>query len=328
MILCFGVFANILNLCKRGLPQDKFVPRIAWVVDRQNSSLASDLNYVVDDPDGMEGNKSVVSKLLSCVRPLILKDTQLPSLAVARERFKSKVMPFIKDDRVAKAVLATLYIISEDKTIRDERKERFREYLGMYRDELLQQTTFNVPDFFARVLLYTTCVDNNEGRSYAKKITDAFIEKIVKESWAEIKWDATTQAITIMPTAEGEFRAEIEELSELRRSLMIEPVNYVDTGWLGVDESVLFPSRYGKIEFKDPAVKKKVFDKMEQYAKLVQEFIECSMKGQQSAARQSVNWPIFPNERMQAIRQQLEDISDELCTLYTLSVFSDRFSSQ
>ena len=133
MTLCFGIFAGILNCCKRELSQEKFVPRIAWVLDRRNRSLKSeskedrdeDKGSAVDNPDNTEGNKSVVSRLLSCKRPLVLRENQLPSLEVARERFKSQVMPFINEDMVAKAVSAVLYIISKDETIEAEHKESF-----------------------------------------------------------------------------------------------------------------------------------------------------------------------------------------------------------
>ena len=324
MILCFGIFAGTLNCCNLGLPQEGFVPKLAWVVDRQNASLESNLDFIVDDPDGMAGNKPVVSRLLSCQRPLVLKEKQLPSLAVARERFKSKVMPFIKDDRVAKAVLATLYIISKDETIRDVRKERFREYLGIYSDELLQQTSFDVPDFFARVLLYTTCIDNKEGGPYAKEITDAFIEKVVNESWAELKWDATTQTVEIIHSEADCLFDEVNMLSELRHSLMAEQVSYTDTGWLGIDESVLFPGRYKRIEFKDPSVKAMVSNNLMQYIKLVHELIDCLKAQQQLTAGQTAMWPVFPDKRMQDIRQRLTTLSNELLAI---GIFSERLSA-
>lgn len=94
MILCFGTFAGILSCCAQGLPRVKFVPRVAWVVDRRNSSLATGLDFVVDDPDGMAGNPAVVSNLLSCKRPLKLRESEeyRPSIKDARKRFEDKVM--------------------------------------------------------------------------------------------------------------------------------------------------------------------------------------------------------------------------------------------
>lgn len=320
MILCFGIFAKILNLCTYERSQGKFIPRVAWVIDSCNSSLAIGLDFDVDDPDGMEGNKTVVSRLLSCDRPLKLRDKQLPSLAVARERFKSKVMPFINEDMVAKAVLAILYIISKDETIETERKESFRSYLGMYREELLRQTRFDVPDFLTKVLLYTTCVDNEEGQPYVKEITDTLIEEVANNSWTELKWDATSQVVEVVRSEENNFYDEIEALNELRLSLMDAPVNHTDIEWMGVDERVLFPSRYKHMGFKDAEVKRRFSTRLVQYAKLVHELTEYSVVSQQS-----VTWSMFPDEKIRGIRQQLADLSNELLTL---GIFSERLNAE
>lgn len=325
MILCFGIFAKILNLCTYERSQGKFIPRVAWVIDSCNSSLAIGLDFDVDDPDGMEGNKTVVSRLLSCDRPLKLRDKQLPSLAVARERFKSKVMPFINEDMVAKAVLAILYIISKDETIETERKESFKSYLGMYREDLLRQSVFDVPDFLTRILLYTTCVYNKEGQPYVKEITDTFIEEVANDSWVELKWDAATQTVEVVRSEENNFYDEIEALNELRLSLMDAPVNHTDIDWLGVDERVLFPSRCKRIEFGDPNAKAMLSNKLMQYMKLVHKLTDCLMEQQQSAAGKTATWPIFPDERMQDIRQQLADLSNELLTL---GIFSERLNAE
>lgn len=219
MILCFGIFARILNCCRQDvLPGVKFVPKIAWVVDRKNSSLAVGLKDEVKDEelDDMEGNSTVVTKLLSCERPLVIKSKRLPSIEEASKDFKSKVMPHINGDKIAKAVLAVLYIISKDETIVNERKETFRKFVGMYKDELLQQIKFDPPDFFARVLLYTTCVNNEEGCPYVKEITDDFIEKVAAalDSRTELKWDTTTKTAEIIRlTGIQSWMSTIESLS-------------------------------------------------------------------------------------------------------------------
>ena len=250
MILCFGIFADVLNRCNLGLPQEGFVPRVAWVVDRRNSSLASNLDFDVDDPDGMEGNKPVVSRLLSCERPLKLRDKQLPSLQVARERFKSEVMPFISEDMVAKAVLAVRYIISLDDTIDNERKETFKKYLGMYRDEFLQQTIFDVPDFFTRVLLYTTCVDNKEGQPYVKEITDTLIEEVANDNWTELRWDAITQTLELIPTGEKRLSDWVDQLCQLRSPLAEDAEGFANMEWIGVNMTDLDPSIWGRTEIR------------------------------------------------------------------------------
>ena len=101
MILCFGTFAKILSCCSKKLPDVRFVPRIAWVVDRMHSSLGPVVDSDIADGnfDGMVGNKSVVSRLLSCERGFELSNKSLPSAEVAAERFRAKVLPFIDQDK-------------------------------------------------------------------------------------------------------------------------------------------------------------------------------------------------------------------------------------
>lgn len=250
MTLCFGIFARVLSCCTHGKPEYEFIPRVAWVIDRRNSSLASGLDFDVDDPDGMEGNKPVVSKLLSCEHSLVLRDKQLPSLVVACERFKSKVMPFINEDMVAKAVLTVRYIISLDDTIGNERKETFKKYLGMYRDEFLQQTIFDVPDFFTRVLLYTTCVDNNEGQPYVKEITDTLIEEVANNNWAELRWDAITQTLELIPTGEKLLSDRVNQLCQLRSPIAEDAEGFANMEWIGINMTDLDPSIWGRTEIR------------------------------------------------------------------------------
>lgn len=272
MILCFGIFVGILNCCKRELSQEKFVPRIAWVLDRRNRSLKSeskedrdeDKGSAVDNPDNTEGNKSVVSRLLSCKRPLVLRENQLPSLEVARERFKSQVMPFINEDMVAKAVLAVLYIISKDETIEAEHKESFRRYLGMYKEELLQQTSFDVPDFLTRVLLYTTCVDNKEGQPYVKKITDTFIEEATNDNWAELKWDTITQTLELIPAKEKLLSDRVDQLCQLRSPITAD--KYLSTEWIWVNMTDLDPSIWGRTEIRESDAQRLLSRKINPYA--------------------------------------------------------------
>lgn len=331
MRLCFGIFANILNCCKKKVTKKKLIPRIAWVVDRRNSTLTDNLEFTVYDPDGTTGNSSVITKLLSCKQPFILREDEeyRPSIEDAKKRFEDKVMPFIDEGKIKKAVLTTLYVIKKDETIETEqRKGIFKKYLGLYKEELLQQTKFVAPDFFARVLLYTTCVDNEEGSPYAEKITDAFIEEAVKNSWVELKWDATTQTVEVIPTEEKRLLDEVNMINRLQLSVAedrYDPYDYVDTGWLGVDKRVLFPSRYRRIEFKDPETKRMALDNIAQYTKLAREFVDYLVAKQQLLSGQAAGWPLFPDERMRDIRQQLDDLS---CELLSLGLLGEHFSTK
>ncbi|MBD5085071.1 MAG: hypothetical protein HDT33_08465 [Clostridiales bacterium] len=367
MILCFGTFASLLHCCgSPQLPRNKFVPRVAWVIDTKNSSLGRNLTsdkdfaeVTSDVLDIMEGNPPVVSRLLSCQRPLELKNKRLPSVETATKRFEDAVMPFIDKDSVAKAVLGTLHIIYEDETIGVEHRENFKKYFEMYKEDLLRQTEFNAPAFFARVLLYTTCVDNTkgrscifpdeeppdeelphgedkeglpcenglpcrEGRSCVKTITTKFVEEIIKESWADLKWDAVTQTVKLIPTEEKHFHDEIQNISKRYFSSIINPM-YIDSNisWLGVDESALFPGIYPRIELDDE--KKKIAkDKMMQYIKLTHKLVNSLTGRSNSTESRIAAWPIFPDKKLRDLRQQLSDLG---CELMLLGLFSSNSSA-
>ena len=315
MVLCFGTFASILNCCKQNLPQDKFVPRIAWVVDRRNSSLGSEIDFDVEDPADIDGNKPVVTRLLSCQRPLVLRDKQLPSHRTAKERFASQVMPSMNESMIAKALLAVLYVIQSDSTIENEYAATFKENLGVSKDKLLTLTKFNAPDFFARVLRYTTYIDNKAGRPYAGKITEAFIERVADECWSELKWHADTQTVEIIPSEAKRLREELYVINEFRLSLMAERVDITDMGWLDIDMGVLFSRESPLIEIKDRNTQQMVSRKILQYIRLVHEFVECILEAQKATSDPIMRWTLFPNERMRDIRQKLTNISDDLLSI-------------
>lgn len=325
MVLCFGTFASILNQCRLNMPQEKFVSRIAWVVDRRNSSLGSEIDFDVEDPADIDGNKPVVTRLLSCQRPFVLRDKQFPSLRTAKQRFASQVLPFIKENSIAKALLAVLYVIQYDSTIENGHAATFKENLGVSKDKLLTLTKFNAPDFFARVLRYTTYIDNKAEPPDKIKIKKDFIDNAVNESWAELRWDADTQTVEVIPSEEKCLRDEIDRLSELRLALMEEPAGYTYTDWLDVDKSFLFPNCFSQIKFESPEMKALVSKKMVRYAKLVHEFTDCLIATQRSDTGQRAKWPIFPDEKLRGIRQQLTLLSDEL---FALGIFSEHLYAE
>lgn len=254
MILCFGTFGRVLNCCRHGISMSRFVARVAWVVDTKNRCLGAGLDYEIDDNalDTIKNlsNPPVASRLLSCKQDFELNGNKEPPVDVSFKRFKSKVMPFINEDMVAKAVLTVRYIISLDDTIGNERKETFKKYLGMYRDEFLQQTIFDVPDFFTRVLLYTTCVDNNEGRPYVKKITDTLIEGIANDDWAELRWDTITQTLELVPAGERRLSDWVDQLCQLRSPIAEDVEGFVNMEWIGVNMTDLDPSIWGRTEIR------------------------------------------------------------------------------
>lgn len=255
MVLCFGIFAKTLSLCRQKTPEIKLIARIAWTVDRMNSCLGAGLDYEIPD-DELDikslGNAPVVSRLLSCEQDFALKRNKKPTVEIVCKGFKDKVMPFLAEDKVAKAVLAVRKIIALDETIDDTRKETFNKFLGMYKDEFLQQTSFDVPAFFAKVLLYTTCINNRDGQPYANMISNDFIEDAVGTDWAKLNWNASAQTLELIPTGEKRLSELVDRLYKLRPSIgEVEDENeYANMEWLGIDLTDLDPSIYGRTEIR------------------------------------------------------------------------------
>lgn len=259
MILCLGTFGKVLSCCKQEISEAKLIARIAWVVDEMNSCLGANLDYEISakELDTIKiGNASVVSKLLSCSQNFELSKGKRPSVEKARERFNSEVMPFINEDMAAKAVLAVRKIISLDDTIIDTQKETFKKCLGMYRDELLQQTRVDVPGFFARILLYTTYINNRNEKSYVGMITDKFIEEAAGTTWEELKWDTATQILELIPAGEKRLSDRVNQLTQLRPSIIEDEEAFVNMDWIGINMTGLDPSIWGRTEIRDSDAQK------------------------------------------------------------------------
>jgi len=309
MILCFGTFAKALSCCRHGLTENEFVARIVWVIDRKNSCLGESLDYEIteeflDDREDI-GNPSVVSKLLSCKQALTLRSNKLPSTEIACETFKDKVIPFIDPDKIMKSVLAVLYIISKDDTIDTVNMEKFKSCFGLYKDELLRQRKFYVPDFFARVLLYATYVKNKNDLSGVEEITDEFVENAAKICWVETKWNHEGLIVEILPKEERILLDNIIMLNKMSYSLMKDeqPLD-VDIGLIGVNEKDFFPSFFRDIEFK--CDRRLVSEKLIKYVKLVREFFECLTANQQKG------WPVYPNEQLQDKLHKIDGLNNEI----------------
>ncbi len=298
------------------LSENKLIARVAWTVDGENSCLGAGLDYEIsdDDLDTIEklGNSPVISRLLSCKQDFEFKGKKRFPVEKVCDRFKRKVMPFLAEDKIAGAVVAILYLISKDETTWTERRECFKKYLGMYGYELQQQTKFDAPDFFARILLYTTSFNNREGQPYADMITEEFFEEAANATWAELKWNTDTQTLELLPSEEERLLEEVNSLSDLRLSVMYDQDSFIDTGWLGVDREVLFPSRYHHFEIKNPEIRKLLSHKMQRYIQLVRKFMDCLVSSESLVAQ----WPVFPDERTLAIRQQLAALSKEMEDIY------------
>jgi len=183
----------------------------------------------------------------------------------------------------------------------------------MHKDELLRAAEFNVSDFFARVLLYTTYVNNIDGRQCVVGITDDYIKEAAKNNWSEVELDADRQKVIIKPSKENYFWDRIHEINWM---YIVPARDLLGIPWLVPDELyTLFPSHYVKVEFKDPEKRHEAVCKMKEYMELTHELASCLKRGRESRTDYAPRWPIFPDEQMKEIFQRMEDIGGELFVL-------------
>lgn len=200
MRLCFGTFATILNLCKKNnVSQTPFIAKIVWSVDNHNSCIGyEDKADIIKDPECISGEKTKVSRLLSCTREFQYNSVKRESKYVI-ERLERAISADLDEDKKSKLVFALLDIIRRDKCIDSEKKETFKAYLGVYKQELLKKDKFILFDFLGRILLYTVNgnIDNSVGKSCVKSITNDSIEHFASLYENEYQWDAVTQTLTL-----------------------------------------------------------------------------------------------------------------------------------
>lgn len=194
MVLCYGTFTKILNLCKinkRNPPQ-----RVL-----QNKILSSVYKSYIDA--GIPDDTS--TKLLQCKQGLpkdvieaarkIVNDGDMKSVA---DHFQKKIIGahLLKNDETTrKIIVASLMdIIKNDQSISDATVVELVN--NITKKDLLEKKEFILSDFLAGIFLFTVLdVDNNKGKNFCKEINgdflSSFFEKIeqlnVKETEDFIK---------------------------------------------------------------------------------------------------------------------------------------------
>lgn len=248
MRLCFGIFAKVINLCRNNILQAPLIARIVMCIDPENTIFSYNIAIInqINDYDTITDtitddficNEQTISKLLACRITFAFsnrKSPKLPQQDIVVNRFENLVAPYIDEDKKGKIILTLLNIIKEDESIDFEKKENFKNYLGMEKQDLLQQTVFIFSDFMARILLYTLCsnIDNRVGIECAKTITDNYIEETCKSYEYEYQWDTSSQTLTL-PFAkmflilnQAIHKYQITEFVE-----KVDPTNYMEDKWL------------------------------------------------------------------------------------------------
>ena len=193
MRLCFGTFASILNSCRWRISQASFISKIINIID-SNSRYTG---------EKMAGDGPAITKLLSCKIDFVLSGGEtmnMPEQSIVATQLEKQVSPFIDEDMKSKVVIALLDIIRRDKCIDFEKKESFQKYLGLEKQQLLQQSEFVFSDFLAKILLYTIGgnVSNRVGSQSVKEITVNYINTISKPYLYEYKWNSSTHTVTLL----------------------------------------------------------------------------------------------------------------------------------
>lgn len=193
MRLCFGTFASVLNYCRWRISQASFISKIINIIDPKSRYTG----------EKMAGDGPAITKLLSCKIDFVLSDGEtmnMPEQSIVATQLEKQVSPFIDEDMKGKVVIALLDIIRRDKCIDFEKKESFQKYLGLEKQQLLQQSEFVFSDFLAKILLYTIGgnVSNRVGAQYVKIITADYINAIAKPYLNEFEWNSATHTVTLL----------------------------------------------------------------------------------------------------------------------------------
>lgn len=237
MRLCFGTFASVLVLCKRNINKTDFVARIAKCVDPHSSYIDNDDRYKEGKWD-IQGDKSAVSKLRHCTKDFVIgndSSVKRPDIVAVIETLKERVIPYIQEDKKAVALLALLDIIRRDESLDADRNELFQEYIGIDKQQLLQQQKISFADFIGRVLLFTTYGDRNNtvGKDCVKSITPQYLDEVTSVYTNECRWDRSEQVLSL--TYISTFFLLNETLESCQLAYFIEnvdPTNLMEDVWI------------------------------------------------------------------------------------------------
>ncbi len=235
MLLCFGTFATVLNICREGINSAPLVARIARCVDSTNSCIG--INRFKENGECI-GDGPNVTKLLKCKRNFTFDkgiDAKKPTADEVIDRFRTDVTPYINEDKKAKAILTLLDIIKKDKIIDFENKEEFKKFCGKYKNEMLQQEKFEFSDFMGKLLIYTTYsnVKNTDGQSCVQMLTQDYIDKVTKPYVFEYKWDGNKDILDLLLVKiYNIFYQTVSKYKITEYICNVDPTNYMDDIWL------------------------------------------------------------------------------------------------
>ena len=221
--LCFGTFASLLN---------KFRP-----TDLQQQDFIAYLINGIDKNSRYISERSAVTRLLSCKIDYVLTTEATikePSHDKLQAYISKNVAPNIREDAEKMIILTLLDIIRKDKSLDQEHKELFKDYFGIYKEQLLHKSKFVFSDIISKALLYTTYggVKNRFDKGVVPDINDEYITAATSAYLNDIEWDRETQTLTLNYIEDYyTFIGLIDEYEMHYFITSIDPVNGMDRSW-------------------------------------------------------------------------------------------------
>ncbi len=187
MTLCFGVFAHVLRLCKRGA-----VTATALVEKIINT-------ITVLSPADLSENRYYAYHILSCSWNLsngekseesnrvtnIAKEAPTARREDVAARLKETVLPLLDADRYGEIVSSLMDIVRRDESIGYARKNEFVRFNDLPKEAFLRTETVELSHFLAGLLLYAVnATENREGASCVKEIDRDFLAQCAAGDFA------------------------------------------------------------------------------------------------------------------------------------------------
>ncbi|MBE6844321.1 MAG: hypothetical protein E7508_01220 [Ruminococcus sp.] len=186
--LCFGTFASLLNKCRsEEVHQFDFLGDLIWGIDQYS-------RYISEAP--------AVTRLLKCELNYTLTEAAIkekPTNDTLTNYIFEEVAPSIMEDKKKIVILTLIDIIRRDTSLSREKKELFKEYFFVDREQFLMESNFVFSDIVSKALLFTTFgnVKNKYNKGDVFVISDEYINTVTAPYLNDVDWDKGKQALTL-----------------------------------------------------------------------------------------------------------------------------------
>lgn len=167
--LCFGTFASLLNKCRsEEVHQFDFLGTLICGIDKYSRYISE---------------ASAITRLLKCELNYTLTEAAIikePTNDTLTNYIFKELAPFIMEDKKKTVILTLIDIIRRDTSLSREKKELFKEYFFVDREQFLMESNFVFSDIVSKALLFTTFgnVKNKYNKGDVFVISDEYINTV------------------------------------------------------------------------------------------------------------------------------------------------------